>query len=85
MTELRLYKFINDNKIEYNFCNDGEIYAFIPFYELKEFTKLLGYNILSHDDNLITAVLKDGYLGVEMSCICDYFAIDPKNIFEHGR
>jgi len=80
MTELQLYKFINDG-IEYNCVNDEEIYAFIPYYEMDEFINLLGRNILER--NFVTALIKDTYLCVEMICICEYFNIDSKNIFKH--
>jgi len=79
MTELQLYKFIDDH-IEYNVVNKDEIYAFIPHYKLKEFTDLLGSHIL--DDEGINVVLLNGYISIEMIAICEYFDINPDNIFE---
>jgi len=82
MTELDLYKFINDN-IEYNVVNKDEIYTFIPHYRLKEFTDLLGRHIL--DDEGINVVLLNAYISVEMTEVCEYFDIDPNNIFKNGK
>ncbi len=79
MTELELYKFINDNEIEYHW-HDEDVIIFINFYLLDEFAKLLGYGMF--DEEGITCVLKDKYICIWMYSICENSDIELINIFK---
>jgi len=87
MTELQLYKFIQENDIEYNLFKDdrtGEItkvYAFIPIYLIQDFHDLFKGSLILIDREL-ECVLKQDYLCLEMSQICEYFDIELENIFK---
>ena len=79
MTELELYKFINDNDIEYHWHED-DVILFVNFYLLNDFTKLLGYNML--DEEGIICHLKESYIAIWMFSICEHFDIVLGNIFK---
>jgi len=81
VTELELFKFIVEKKIESHYSNDGkEIYSFIDYDDLSDFNKLLGIHIL--DEEGIKCTMKDGYVAFEMIAICEWFNIEPNNVFE---
>ena len=86
MTELQLYKFIEENDIEYNlFKHDatGEItkvIAFIPIYVLQDFVDLFKGSLML-SDAIEDCALKENCLCVEMTQVCEYFDIEPENIF----
>lgn len=81
MTELELYKYINDNNIEWHRQdNDGtpDIIIFPLTFQIDEFVKLVkGY---ASDDG-IECRLKDGYFAFWMQDICDYYGIDIDKVF----
>lgn len=88
MTELELYKFVNDNDIEYHYYKDyinsfmspkERIIMFVNIRDIEAFNKLLGKNIM--EDEGIECNMKSGYFCFEMMEICEYFAIVPKNVF----
>lgn len=83
MTELELYKFINDNGIEYHYYNcydkNKKIMMFVNIYDIDEFNKLLGKRIMEEEG--INCVMKYGYFCFEMIEICEYFDIVPENVF----
>lgn len=81
MTELDLFKFIQDHNSEYHWHGE-EIYFFVGDSDFKDFISLLPYSIF--DDSGIDCKLKDGYLVFEMIGICDYCGIDPKRVFKEG-
>lgn len=79
MTELELYKFINDNSIEIDWRGEN-LYVWIPFYRLEEFTELLGCDNFAEGG-------EDVYLQYDCICIdlvdvCDRYDIDHNNILE---
>jgi hypothetical protein len=82
MTELDLYKFINDNNIEWHRQdNDGtpDIIIFPFIFQLDEFYKLLkGYKT---DEGGLEIRLFYGYVSVWMNEICEYYDIDIKKVF----
>ena len=81
MNTLDLYKFVSKNDIEYNYSHDKEeVYLFVNYYLLSEFNQLLGYHITSED--ILRCVMKSGYIGFEMSTICEYFEIELNDVFE---
>ncbi len=87
MTELQLYKFITLNEIEWheekryeNGTPSDDIIAFIPYYLLGYFNEALGNHI--SDDRGIDCVFKSGYICFWMAQICEYFDIEPNNVFK---
>jgi hypothetical protein len=81
MTELELYKYINDNNIEWHRQdNDGtpDIIMFPLTFQIDEFVKLVkGYT----SDGGIECRLKDGYFAFWMQDLCDYYGIDIDKVF----
>ena len=86
MTELELYKFINDRECEWhwNYHYDGvTLILIISSYNLKDFCKMLGYNIFD-DEGLPCEqrLLYDGSVGLApFEDICDYYGIDTEKVF----
>ena len=88
MTELELFKFTTENSIENHWyiTNDKDgnkesetIIYFLYFFQLDEFIKLIkGCNL---SDSPINCKLMDGYIGFDILPICEYFGIDPENVF----
>lgn len=79
MTELQLYKFLEDNNIEYHWDVD-QFSTFIPFNCLKEFAEMLDYNFLS--DGGYECVLVSDYIYFDLVEIAEYFDIDLENILK---
>jgi len=83
MSELDLYKFINKNKVEWHWSNDGtEVYAFISTYLIDDFYKLFNRNCGLFEEEGLECYLKDGYFAIKMLEICEYFGFDSKKIFD---
>jgi len=83
MTAVQLYKFINENNIEYHWQeNDGidDVLIFTSINHIEDFNKLMeGSNI--YDDAGISCMMKDGYFAFWMDSICEYFGIELLEIF----
>lgn len=79
MTELQLYKFVNDHNIEYHWNKEDELYMFVNVLDISEFNELLGPRFLDEDG--LDCVMKHTYFAFEMINICEWFDIDPKNVF----
>lgn len=79
MTELELYKFVEENGIEFHW-NGDDVYMFVDCRDTKDFTELLGSGIL--DESGIECRMKEGYFCFEMKDICDYFGIELENVFK---
>jgi len=81
MTELLLYKFINDKNIEWHRQdNDGipDIIIFPYTFYLEDFFEIVkDYNT---DDGLEIR-LKDGYVAIWMNDLCEYFGVDIDKVF----
>ena len=82
MNALDLYKFVNDNKIEYHksMSDENEIYLFVNNRLIDKFNKLLGLSII--DDGGLNCVMKDGYIAFEMKYICEYYDIEITEVFD---
>jgi len=82
MTELELYKFINDNNIEWHRQeNDGnpDIIIFPYTFHLEDFCKIVkDYNT---DDGGLVIRLLNGYCGIWMNDLCEYFGLDIDKVF----
>jgi len=85
MTELELYKFINDRECEWywDYHYDGvHLVLFISSYDLKDFCKMLGNDIFIDGLPCEQRLLSDGSVGLTpFEDICDYYGIDAKKVF----
>jgi len=83
MTELELYRFINEHDIEWHKQdNEGtpDILIFPYIFQLEDFCKLVkGYNT---DDGGLIIRLLDGYTAIWMKDLCEYFGIEIDNVFK---
>ena len=82
MTELELYKFINDNNIEWHRQdNDGtpDVIFFPYYHQIEDFRKIL--SVSSFDDAGIECRMKDGYFAFWMKDICEYYGVDIDKVF----
>ena len=81
MTELQLYKFLNENNIEHHWEKDNEeLIAWIPFYWLQEFAELIGEHILS--DVGIMVNFQNDCIALDLVPIAEYHDIELENILE---
>ena len=81
MTELDLYKFLNDedNGVQqYNWARE-EFLVWISLWYLEDFTDMI-YNYL--DDSRLTCNLQKDCVCVDIVGICEYYDIDLENILE---
>lgn len=81
MTELELYKYINDNDIEWHrhYNNGEQDVVILPYiFQLEDFAKLISnYNT----DEGLEMRFQNGYVGIWMKDLCDYFGIDYEKVF----
>jgi len=81
MTELKLYKFIHDNDLEWHrYENDGtpDVIILVDISELQEFSDLVkSYTT----DEEIAIILKDGYVAIWMKDLCEHYNIEMNNVF----
>jgi hypothetical protein len=82
MTELKLYKFVKDNELEFRWHGD-DVMLFVNFSELAEFTALLGRFFF--DDGGSPVTLNRDCVCVEMKGICESFGLNLANVFEKVR
>ena len=82
MKAIELYRFVNDNSMEWHRIKNGsvmEVFLFIDMIDINEFYKLLTPAIF--EDGGIACVLKDGYFAIEMSELCEYYDIELNDVF----
>ena len=80
MTELDLYKFLNNNDgVQYRW-EDNNILVWISFYYLKDFTDMIGYNYLSESG--MDCNLQNDCICVNITDIAEYHDIDLENILK---
>jgi len=77
LTELQLYKFINENNIEIYWHAD-KLIALMYFMLIEEFSNL----IKNETPDAIKAYIADTYISVDLVPICEWHDIDPKNILK---
>jgi hypothetical protein len=82
MTELELYKFINDNQIQVEWIGT-ELIIWIPFYLIKDFTELIGYSYLAECG--IEVNLQFDCIAFNIVDLCEYFDINPESIEPKGK
>jgi hypothetical protein len=87
MTELQLYKFINDHECEWRWEDDGHLIIFVNWFWLKEFCQMLGRNIFDNDGLPCEQHLcADGEVCLyKFENILDYFGIEPENVFPKDK
>lgn len=82
MTELTLYKYINDNNIEwrwdFNERQEYDVLILPQVYDIKELVELMKGNSI---DMGTDCKLLDGYFAFWMQDICDYYNIEIENVF----
>lgn len=78
MTELELYKFVQDHDIEYHW-HDQNVLMFIDHWSFENFCELLGHRYLT--DGTQNVVLKYMYITMWMREICGDFDIDMEKVF----
>lgn len=81
MTELELYKYINDNNIEWHRRDNDNVpdIVILPYiFQVEEFNKLLNSYV---SDGGIECRMMDGYFAFWMQDICDYYGIDSDKVF----
>lgn len=84
MTELDLYKFINDNVLEYHWIPVGEsdrmdVILFVENHVIREWHRLLCDSIF--DEEGLDCVMKDGYFCFYMEQICEYHEVLMEDVF----
>ena len=80
MDALKLYKFVKDNRIEYNKINeDKDVIIFVPFSLIADFTSMLGHRFLFDP---LWVVLKEDCIALEMKEICERLNIEMSEVFE---
>lgn len=84
MTELELYKFLNENNIEHHWEKDrnrNDIFlVWIPFDLIKEFTSMVGSDYLSAGGT--GANLQEDFICLDISEIAEYHEVELQNILK---
>lgn len=83
MTELQLYKFVNNNGCEWRWNPDGHLVIFVSHYCLNDFCQMLGRD--AFDDgglNCEQYLCADGDVALfEFENVLEDFDIEPENVF----
>jgi hypothetical protein len=82
MTAIQLYKFINDNDVEFRWQkNNGEIDVMIfpNVSQIEDFFNILSPSVF--DDGGIDCTMMHGYFAIWMNDICKYYGIDMTEVF----
>lgn len=79
MTELDLYKFIQENDVEISWHGDDSLNIWLHSADISDFTKLL--ERCDADDGGINCKLQsEGYIVINLLDICEEYDINPENI-----
>ncbi len=84
MTAIEIYKYINDNGIDYRWQensdnhNEPDIIIFPFTFQMDEFYKLI--KDYGRDEG-IKCILMNGYFAIYMYDICDYYDINIEEVF----
>ncbi len=82
VTELSLYKQIRNLNIEVNKVDKDKIYLCVPFIHLDDFFYNLDFGEGFFDDGGLESYIYNGYVVINAIDICNYFNLNPDNIFE---
>jgi hypothetical protein len=77
MTELQLSKFIHSKKLEIDWRGKN-LFLWIPFKNIKDLTKIIGYAHLWEGG--IDVTLLEECVCVDLVPICEHFGIDPESM-----
>ena len=83
MTAIELYKFIEENNIEWHYeDNEGaeDVIIFPYTFQIDSFYKL--FTPCLFDDVGIGCIMKDGYFAFWMDDICSYYGIELSEVFK---
>jgi hypothetical protein len=79
MNELDLYKFCQNKEMDWRNTREGErLLIWVNFYDIKEFTELVGYN--HFDEGGLEVSLQFDCLCIDLTDICEMEDIDPERI-----
>lgn len=88
MTELQLYKFVQDNRVEWRWEINRETgyekddVILLPYiFHFEDFMKLIGD---AFDEYPLEVKARRDYVAIWMQEICDYFGIEIENVFPKG-
>lgn len=79
MTELELYKFIEESGSETRYDGDKAI-IWVDHFNIEDFVTLIGQGIL--DEGGIDVRLQGNYIAVDMNEICEYHGVEIENVFK---
>ncbi len=83
MNALKLYKFIQENYIEWHW-RENDVIIFVEARKLEKWFKLIaGHSLLDEDG--IECTMKDGYLCIYMRNICEYSEIELEEVFDKSK
>ncbi len=82
MTELSLYKFIEENNIEYHWDDDNVI-VFINIRDIEEWNNIIDDFLM--EESGIECNMKSGYFCFWMQYICEYCDIEMNNVFTNKQ
>ena len=77
MNELDLYKFCNENELDWR---GDKLVMWIYPSDIEDLVNLIGYNALS-EGGLEARILGTGHVAIELNDICEWFDIDPERIY----
>ena len=83
MTELEIYKFVQENELEWHHSFDGfnnDVTLFIPYCLMEEFSNMTK-SYLEECETIGNATLRYGYLAVEMLPFFYNYGINLENVF----
>ena len=80
MTELSLYKFIEDSGSMTSYDGEKAI-IWVYHFNLDDFVELIGTNVLL-DDGGLEIRLQEHHLAIEMNDICEYNNIELEKVFK---
>lgn len=79
MTAIQLYKFINENSIEYSWIED-DVFIFLHPHNMLDFFNILPIGLFS--DGGIECTMMHKYFAIPMADICSYSGIELTEIFK---
>ena len=86
MTELDLYKYIQENNIEWHWSyNDGEkdVIIFPYFFQLEDLANKLSPCFF--DDGGRKVTMFDNYVSIWMRDVCEYYGVDIEKVFDREK
>lgn len=78
MSELELYKYIEELEPEIRWHND-KLLIFLYYFQIEDFMEVAGEPGM-FDDSGVEAHLKSDYMVIDLVPFCEYYGIDPENI-----